>query len=400
MKIAMVASESNPLAKTGGLADVVFSLSKELVLHKNEVAIFIPYYQAIKRNNKYVTHFVTSFDVTMSWRHQKATICSVVIDNVTFYLIENYSYFDRNNYYGYDDDGERFAFFSLAVRDAFKALNFKADIVHIHDWQPGMLPAIIREQNVYDEFYRDMKFVLTIHNEAFQGFIDRSSLQDLYNLDDSIYSYGKVRFFDKVSTLKSAIIYSDRVTSVSPTHAKELLTPEGSKNLDSIINLRRFDFLGIVNGIDTKEFNPKTDKHIWKNYDEKTVLTNKAKNKEALLKMMNLEVNDKPLFGVVSRLTWQKGLGILLDMIEQVLNRGFSFICLGSGEWDLEQRLEILRARYPKQVGIYIGYNDDLAHKIYAGSDFFFMPSLFEPCGIGQLIAERYGTLPIVRLTG
>ena len=400
MKIAMVASESNPLIKTGGLGDVVYSLSKELVKEDNEVAIFLPYYESIKRKTEYSekARLVVSFHTSLSWRYESADVYQLDIDGIKYFLIDNQRYFSRNNLYGDFDDGERFAFFTLSVIDAFKELNFIPDIVHVHDWQPGMLPCVAKEKHI--KHLERTKFVLTIHNPAFQGMMPRSCLGDFYSLPDYLFDDGRVRFNDQLSTLKSAIIFSDKITTVSPNHRRELLTSEGSMGLYRILELRQFDFVGILNGIDVDEFNPDTDKKIFHTYNKSNLVRGKAANKEAFMDMLGLPHKDKALFSMVSRITWQKGMDILFPTMEKILSEGHNVVVLGSGEYNYEQGLEDLRRRHPENMAIYIGYNDDYAHKAYASSDFFLMPSLFEPCGIGQMIAQRYGTLPIVRLTG
>lgn len=407
MKIAMVASESNPLVKCGGLADVVYSLSKELISLKEEVIIILPYYHLIKEyDGAFKIEHVGSYDIYMSWRRQKALIYKTKIDGITYYLIDNDYYFNRTNVYGYEDDGERFAFFTLAAKDLFKFVNFKPDIIHSHDWQPGMLATLIKEQHVGDPFFMDTKFVFTIHNPAFQGMLPKYYLNNFYNLPDEIYDNGKVRFKDQVSTIKAGIIYADKLTTVSPTHRKELLESDFSYGLNDVIKFREDDFIGILNGVDYQEFDPNNDPRIRARYDLKDgidiIANSKYENKLALLRRFGLELhNDNvPTYGLVSRLTYQKGINLLLDTIESYLIKGYYFFFLGSGEYELEFRLEKLREKYPHNMAIYIGYSNDVAHTIYSGVDFFLMPSLFEPCGIGQMIAERYGSLPIVRRTG
>ena len=399
MKIAMFASESNPLAKSGGLADVVFALSKALAESGHEVIIGMPYYQSVKAKALKVKK-VGSFDVYMSWRHQEAQVFKTEIAGVTFYLLSNQYYFDREKLYGYDDDGERFAFFALACRKLLKFLDFKADLVHVHDWQSAMIPCLIKEQNCFDNFYEDMKFVLTIHNPAFKGMMDRFFLNDFFGLSDALYDTGRVRFEGMVSTLKSGIVYADKVTTVSPSHREELLTRELSQGLDGVLQLRRDDFVGILNGIDTTEWDPEKDPFILAHYDAAGLEEAKAKNQEQLLNDFHLAPARGPVYGIVSRLSWQKGIDLLLGSGRRALQKGASLLILGNGEYELEQRCEALRREFPAQVGLYIGYSNELAHKIYAGCDYFLMPSLFEPCGISQMIAQRYGNLPIVRYTG
>ena len=399
MKIAMVASESRPFCKTGGLADVVYSLGKELAKMGDHVIVIIPFYQTIKDTIKNPVQFVDSFIVQMSWRYQEAKVYLTEEEGMKFYFIEH-PYFDRNHIYGDGDDGERFAFFSLAARELMSRLKETPDIIHIHDWQAGMVPCLIKENEYYRNIFRKSRFVITIHNPAFQGMLDRDALGNLYNLPESLFDEGKVRLDGRVSTLKSGIVYADKVTTVSPNHHSELLTPEGGMHLDGVLNLREWDFCGILNGIDYLEFDPENDKFIKQTYNVKTLVSGKKANHDALLEELHLQDYGGPLYSVVSRLTWQKGLDILFPAIEELVNRGANVVVLGSGERQYELELERLRAKYPDKMAIYIGYNDALAHRIYAASDFFMMPSLFEPCGLGQMIAQRYGTLPIVRRTG
>lgn len=399
MKIAMIASEARPFCKTGGLADVVYSLSKELTVMGKEVTIILPFYQNIKDTIKTPVKFVDSFFVRMSWRDQEAKVYLTYADGITYYFIEHW-YFDRSRIYGDGDDGERFAFFSLAARQFLSRQKKVPDIIHVHDWQVGMIPCLIKEDEYFRNIFKKTKFVLTIHNPAFQGMLERDALGNLYNLPESLFDDGRVRLDGRVSTLKAGIAYADKVTTVSPNHHQELLTPEGGMHLDGDLRLREWDFCGILNGIDYLEFDPENDPYIVKQYNSKTFVEGKRANRVALLKELNINDYGKPLYSIVSRLTWQKGLDILFPTIEELANRGCNIVVLGSGERQYELELERLRSIYPDKIAIYIGYNDALAHRIYAASDFFMMPSLFEPCGLGQMIAQRYGTLPIVRRTG
>lgn len=396
MKIVNVASEANPLIKSGGLGDVVYSLSRELAKAGHEVSIILPYYKVVK-NKKIDAEFLGYDYVDMSWRHQYIGIFKYHVDGVNYYLIDNEQYFGRDNLYGYDDDGERFAYFALAAQKVIHNLKLKPDIVHVHDWQPGMLPALMRTKPLDKH---KSHYVLTIHNPAFKGYLYKDALGNLYNLHDSLYDSGAVRFEGMVSTLKAAIYFADKITTVSPTHRNELLTEEFSQGLCNVLEFRRDDFVGILNGIDVVEFDPEHDSKIAANYSKKAFIINKNKNKKTLLKEMGLKNNLAPTFGIVSRLTYQKGVELVIQNALHLLYRGANLIVLGSGEKALENALQKLRDSYPNQVAIYLGYSDPLAHKIYAGSDFFLMPSLFEPCGIGQIVAQRYGSLPIVRETG
>ena len=401
MKIVMVSSEARPFCKTGGLADVVYSLSKELVKLGEQVYIFLPLYDSVRNKlNKQELKKAASFQTHMSWRKQIVDVYETVTEGIHYYFVENQQYFERGHLYGDFDDGERFGFFTMAVKEFMLNKRLFPNIIHVHDWQAGMLPCVLRVDQECQEKFAKTKFVFTIHNPAFQGLMPKFTLGDFYNLTDEYFDNGSVRFKDQVSTLKAGIVYSDKITTVSPTHHLELLTPEGGMGLDSVLRYREWDFSGILNGIDYLEFNPEDDKNIAQSFTAKNFISGKKANKEALFKEFNLKNNKGPLYSLVTRITWQKGFDIIFPAVEELIQRGASIFMLGSGEYQYEQRWEELRRKYPEQIGLYIGYNDALAHKIYAASDFFIMPSLFEPCGLGQMIAQRYGTLPIVRRTG
>lgn len=400
MKICMVTGESRPLCKTGGLADVCYSLSKELVSMGEEVSIILPFYTQIKQKHHLDYKHVIDLPIHMSWRVNLASVYQVTLEGINYFLIDSPQYFERKGLYGEDDDMERFAFFTLAAKQFLAATNYVPDIIHIHDWHPGMLPCLIKEDSSISKTYENTKFVTSIHNPAFQGMMDKYFLGNYYNLSDDLYYSGQVRFKDQVSTLKTAIVYSDKITTVSPTHREELLNPETGMGLDSILRLREYDFVGILNGIDYEEFNPVRDANLIAPYHSNTFLRNKVINKRALFDEFGVVDYGGPTFSLVSRVTWQKGMDLVFDACEALLAKGANIILLGSGEHQYEERMQMLKNRFPKNVLVYIGYNDALAHKVYASSDFFMMPSLFEPCGLGQMIAQRYGTLPIVRRTG
>ena len=401
MKIVMVASESRPFCKTGGLADVVYSLSKELAVLGEDVSIVLPYYDAIARQlPKSELKKACSFNTHMSWRTQTVDVFHTIRDGINYYFIENQQYFERGHIYGDFDDGERFGFFTMAVKEFLLTKKLYPDIIHVHDWQAGMLPCLMKVDPALQKKFAKTKYVFTIHNPAFQGLMPKFTLGDFYNFTDELFDNGAVRFKDQVSTLKAGIVFSDKITTVSPTHHLELLTPEGGMGLDGVLRYREWDFSGILNGIDYLEFNPSDDKFIAMNYSEKNLVSAKKANRLALFKEFGIKDNGGPLYSLVTRITWQKGFDIIFPAVEELVNRGANIIMLGSGEYQYEQKWEDLRRRHPDRIGLYIGYSDPLAHKIYAASDFFIMPSLFEPCGLGQMIAQRYGTLPIVRRTG
>lgn len=398
MHITFIASEANPFIKTGGLADVVYSLGAEFASLEHEVDIIIPFYSKIKDNITMSVTYLGSFQVDMGWRKIETKICKIRYRNINYYLIENDRYFARRSVYGEQDDGERFAYFSIASLEVVMKYNIKPDIVHVHDWQVGMIPCLMKTK--YKDYFANSKSVLTVHNPAFQGTYPREFILDIYSLPPEIYDEGSIRLNNNVSTLKAAIMYADKITTVSPTHRIELLTSEGGMGLEGAFRLREYDFVGILNGIDYNEFSPEIDKNIPATYNIDDFYSAKQIDKEALLRRFGLSNLGLPVFGIVSRLTWQKGIDLVIPMIRNLVHKGCHFVVLGSGEYELEQQFEQLIREFPYNVGIYIGYNDEIAHLIYAGSDFFLMPSLFEPCGLSQMISQRYGTLPIVRQTG
>jgi len=400
MKIVMVASEARPFVKTGGLADVVYSLSKELVAKKKDVSVIIPFYKQIKdRINPKVEHAV-SFPISMSWRKNTAVVYKTVVDGIKYYLVDCDTYFNRDSIYGDPDDMEKFAFLSMATKEILYRLDINPDIIHIHDWHVGMVPCLFKEDPYARDHFKKTKFVLTIHNPAFQGLIDKYFVNNFYNLPDSLYDNGNLRFKEQFSTLKAGIVYADKIVTVSPTHRCELLTSEGGMGLDDVLKYRDLDFSGILNGIDTEDFNPLHDKNIFANYGLSNFASGKAKNKAELFKELHIVDKGKACFSVITRVTWQKGMDLLFAMLHGLAKEGCNIIILGSGEKRYEEEMDHLQHCFPETCAVYIGYNDKLAHKIYAASDIFLMPSLFEPCGLAQMISQRYGTLPLVRYTG
>jgi len=391
MKILMVASESNPFAKSGGLADVIYSLSKEMVKIGNEVSIVMPLYKRIKEKYKTELVFLEYQYINIWSRREYMGILKMVRDGINYYFIDNDDYFYRDNLYEYDDDIRRFAYFDMAVCSMIRLLNLKFDVVHVHDHQAGMVPLLLKYYYEYP-----VKTVLTIHNPAFQGIFDPYRLGELFNMDRRFFDDGTIRFNDQCSFLKAAIMTVDKITTVSPNHRDELYNGMYDYGLHNVLRYRDKDFVGIVNGVDYEEFNPSTDKGIYQNYDISNIKL-KLKNKSAFCKEYGF--NEKlPLYGLVSRLTNQKGIELLLDRLPYYMDKINVFI-LGSGETKLEEQVKEYSMRY-SNFKSFIGYSDALAHKVYASSDFFFMPSFYEPCGIGQMIAHRYGTIPIVRETG
>ena len=402
LKVLFVSSEVSPFAKTGGLADVAGSLPQALVAMGHDVRIAMPKYKFISCPME--TRF--DFPILIGDRKETAIIREYHIDTgigdkrkeVPVYFVDNYQYFDRDNLYCFYDEAERFAFFCRAVIEMLPGLDFKPDVIHCNDWQTGPISVLIKKQYEVIPFYRDIATVLTIHNLHYQGNYPKDCLP-LLGLPDEYFHPERLEFFGEVSFLKAGLIYADIINAVSKTYAEEIQTPEYGERMDGLMRMRSHDLYGIVNGIDYVEFNPLTDSGIAANYDSRS-LQNKAVNKRALQETMKLPGADVPLFGLISRLVDQKGLDLLEEIFGDFMKSGSQLVLLGSGDKRYESFYRDMAKQYPDQVAVYIGFNAPLAQQIYAGSDMFLMPSRFEPCGLGQLISLRYGTIPIVRATG
>lgn len=321
---------------------------------------------------------------------------------VHYYFIDNEFYFAGPKPYGYiHEDIEKFAFFSKAALSAMPLLGFKPDIVHCHDWQTGLVPVYMKERFHDGEFFRDMKSIMTIHNLKFQGIWDLKKVKDITGLPPYFFTSDKLEAYGDANYLKGGIVYADAVTTVSDSYAEEIKTPFYGEHLDGLMRARSNCLTGIVNGIDYEEFNPATDTRIASNYNQKTFRKEKPKNKKALQQELGLEVNDKKfMIGIVSRLTDQKGLDLIAYMMDQICAEDVQLVILGTGESQYENMFRHFAWKYPDRVSANIYYSEDMSHKIYASCDAFLMPSLFEPCGLSQLMSLRYGTVPIVRETG
>lgn len=394
MNVLLCASEAVPFAKTGGLADVVGALPKALKVNGVNVKVILPFYKKIKEKN--LAFYVGYAYVKIMDRMEYVGVFTTKYEDIDFYFIDNERYFYRDGLYGYGDDGERFAFFNFAVIEAIKVINFYPDIIHLNDWQTGLIPYILKANyRFYPEFSR-IKTVFSIHNIQYQGSFPFDIMRILYfPYSNSLEFQGSINF------MKAAIVESSIVTTVSNTYKNEVLTDEYGYYLNNILGTRYYDFYGIVNGIDIEKYNPETDKYLFANYSAVNFVEGKRKNKEKLLADMHMENPDAPLFGLVSRLVDQKGIDLLMPILEDVINySNANFIFVGNGEKRYENYFKAMEDRYPNRFKAYIGYSDSLAQNVYAASDIFLMPSKFEPCGLGQLIAMRYGTLPLVRETG
>lgn len=399
MKVLFVGSECTPYIKSGGLADVLGSLPKALVKQGVECSVVLPKY----RDMKFVEtlEFVTSYYIWVSWRREYCGIFKAVLDGVTFYFIDNEHYFGRPGLYSYDDDNERFAFFDFAVLEMMSHLNIKPDILSLHDWQAAMIAPLYKERYGYYEFYHNIKITFTIHNIAYQGKADPRLINDLYGLGDHLYYNGNLRHDNCFNMMKSAILYSDLVTTVSPTYAHEILTDEYGEGLQSVLNMKRDRLIGILNGIDYEVNNPETDPNILYHFNVENWREEKVKNKLALQREVGLPENpDVPLIGIVTRLTWQKGLDLILEKMGEMVNRNVQIVLLGAGDRKYEDALGYWANAYPDKFSCNLKYDFGLSCRIYAACDMFLMPSLFEPCGLSQMMSLRYGTIPIVRETG
>lgn len=394
--LLFAASEGLPFIKSGGLADVIGSLPQCLNDDEFKVAVVMPLYKRIM--DKFELEEVGSFHVQSGLIDKDASLYHTSLNDIDYYFIRQDDYFDRDGMYGFADDGERFAFYNKAVLEMLPLLPFEVNIIHSHDWHTGMIP-ILCKQEYRDKNYHKIKHVYTIHNLLFQGNYPKEMMR-YFNLDYKFYQYGDVKFDEGISFMKAAITYADKVTTVSESYSKEILTEEFGERMQGVLNSRKADLVGIVNGIDTDIWNPKTDKYIPYNYSV-TALANKKKNKKSLQKRLGLRVaDDVMLVGMVSRLTWQKGAALLIEKMQQIMGQDIQLVILGTGDSYIENQLKKIEYDYPHRAVFYCGYSEELAHEVYAGVDLFLMPSLFEPCGISQLIAMRYGTLPLVRETG
>ena len=398
--VLLVSAECAPLAKAGGLADVVGTLPKALKKLGIDARVIMPYHHIIKsRWHDRVEHmcwFTSRFD----WREVYVGVEKLVLDGVTVYLIDNEEYFGDYMYRGGRAEIEQYAYFTRAVLDAIPVLDFRPEILHCNDWQAGLIPLLARTQYP-GGMQESFKFLLTIHNIAYQGKWDFGFLQYLLGIDERFYTPEFIELNGCADFLKAGCVFSDRLNTVSPSYAEEIKTPYYAEGLEGILNARSGELSGIVNGIDTDVFNPRTDPHIAANYSRGR-LKGKQACKRALQERLGLEQRaDVPLFAMVTRMTEQKGFDLIAAVIDDAMaNSDMQFVLLGTGDCRFEDFMRGAEARWKGRLCAYIGYNDELAHQIYAGSDFYVMPSRFEPCGISQMLAMRYGSVPIVRETG
>jgi len=418
MKILIAGSEVVPFAKTGGLADVLGALPRALRTLGIEVRVIMPKYKCIS-DTKFVlkpSHLSPLyFEFPMGISTERASLRLGTLPplqrsdiegdqkEVPVYFIEQNKYFDRDGFYGdeygdYPDNGQRFSFFCRAALESLRVTLYKPDIIHCNDWQTGLIPVYLKTVYREDPFLKNISTLYTIHNLAYQGIFDPGIL-DFAGLAKELFNYHQLEFYGKVNFAKAGLVFSDAINTVSQRYAQEIMTPEFGCRLEGVLQERSRDIYGILNGIDYEEWNPSTDKNLRERYDDQT-LEGKQTDKKALQEEMGLPQKDVALFGFVGRLAAQKGLDILSDALPVILKEDIQIVMLGKGDASYEKLCREFSLKNPQKVKVVLGFDVPLSHRIYAGSDFFLMPSYFEPCGLGQMIAMRYGTVPLVHSTG
>ncbi len=405
MKILLVTSELHPFSKSGGLADMVGALAKTLAFLGHQVGVVTPLYRGIREKFPDLQKFDWNLDLALAAdRVQGSVWTSQPADNLTIYFIEQQGFFDRSSLYtqgasDYPDNAERFIFFGKAATNLARYLPWKPEMVHVHDWQAGLVPLFIRDQALRDGWNDAPHTCLTIHNLAYQGVFPASAYA-LTNLPADYFTSEGVEFYKLMNCLKAGIEFSDVLTTVSPRYAREITTEVYGCGLDGVLRRRQHALVGILNGVDYEEWNTVENGHLKHVYSVEE-LRGKSENKAALQREMNLPVEaGVPLFATVTRLVDQKGVDIQLAALQEMLASKMQFVLLGSGAPAYEKAYADLQQRFPKQVAVKIGFDHGLSHRIEAGADFFLMPSRFEPCGLNQMYSQRYGTIPIVRRTG
>ncbi len=400
MNILYVTSEAVPFCKTGGLADVAGSLPPSLAANGDRVSVILPLYETVKDKWGDRLHFEKWTFVRLAWRSVYCGLFSVEREGVTWYFVDNESYFRRSDLYGYYDDGERFAFFSRAVTELLRSLPEKPDVVHCNDWQSALVPVYIRDEAVRNDFYKSIRTVITVHNIEYQGRYGRETVEDLFGLDRGWFDGGTIEFGGDVNLLKGGIVTADAVTAVSPTYAQELKCAYFAHGLENVMRMSEGKLHGVLNGIDMKRYDPAHDESLAAPYSADD-LTGKRQDKAALQKLLGLkEAPGTPILAMVTRLVSHKGLDLVCETLDTVMEKDVQFVVLGKGDAKYETFFEYARARYGARMAVHLGYSEELAMQIYAGADLFLMPSKSEPCGLSQMIAMRYGTVPIVRETG
>lgn len=401
MKIAMAAAECAPFVKTGGLADVMGALPKALTELGHEVMVILPKYTLISAKYDKEFQFKGNLEVPFKGQKDIYSLFEYHMNGVQFLFVENDAYYARDQIYSQADDAERFAFFSRAVLAVLEAETEALDILHVHDWHTAMLPLLLKEGERYSILNSKTKTVLTIHNLQFQGYYSKEAAIEEFELDAHYFDEGTVEWQGNFNMLKTGILCADQVTTVSPSYRDEILTETYGENLQTLLQKKAADLIGILNGVDTVSYNPAADLMIEMPYDQ-TTMERKAVNKRGVQLRFHLpEQGDIPLMTTVSRLAGQKGIDVLEETLPGILEtEDVQFVLLGSGEEKYEQFFRKLAAKYPQKIAVHIGFDEELAHLLYAGADIFLMPSHFEPCGLSQLVSMIYGTVPVANKTG
>ena len=400
LRILLCTSECVPFVKTGGLADVAGALPKALADLGHDVRVALPKYSAIDSSKIESTKTGKARTVRLGNRSLRVNIeASDAISGVTTYLVDCPEYFDRDGIYGHPDDAERFALFCRAILEFLRQGDWQPDVIHGNDWQTALVPVYLRTTYADDPRLSRIGTLHTIHNLAYQGVFDRA-MMDAIGLDPSLYTVNGLEFYGRVNPLKGGMVFADILNTVSKTYSKEIQTAEYGEKLEGVLSMRKDDLFGVLNGLDYDVWNPAADEFLAAPYSAEDAAP-KAKSKAGLQKRLGLPQRpDVPLFGLVSRLAGQKGLDILADILPHMLQLDVQFALLGTGEPYYHDLLSAAAKRFPDRMAAALTFDNALAHQIYGGCDFFLMPSRYEPCGLGQMISLRYGTIPIVRSTG
>ena len=401
MKILFAASEVAPFIKTGGLADVAGSLPQALAAAGHEVKVILPLYEGIGQEWREQMTFLKYFNVTLAWRQVYCGVFQLEREGVTYWFIDNEYYFKRWQMYGHFDDCERFAYFSRAIIETPGQLDWAPDIIHCNDWQTALVPVYLLEEKYRIPQLGGARTVFTIHNIEYQGRYGDQVLQDVIGLDKSYFNEGMLAYHRDVNLMKGAIMASNFVTTVSPTYAQELRTPFYAHGLDGVINQQSFKLEGILNGIDTALYDPATHTGLAANFTAKAPVKGKAACKQALQQAVGLQERpDVPIIACISRLVGHKGFSLVTDALQDIMGMDVQMVVLGTGDWQYEEAFRHAQGQYPGRFAAQITYSGPLSIMIYAGADLFLMPSISEPCGLSQMIAMRFGTIPVVRETG
>lgn len=400
MKLVFVTAEADPFVKTGGLGEVMGSLPAFLHKQGVDVRVIIPKYGNISEDFRKEFKHLAHFNVQVAWRQQYCGLEEMIYRGVHYYFIDNEYYFSRPRVYGEFDDAERFTFFSRAALESLIHIpGLKPDIIHCHDWHTALIPLMLKEFYCREPLYYPLKTIFTIHNLKYQGIFAKEVLRDIVGLGMEYFSEDTLEFHGAVNFMKAALLYADRITTVSPTYAEEIKNPYYGEKLDGLLKIRSKFLKGILNGIDYEAYDPMKDPYLVMPYSYFPLA--KEENKKHLQSTFGLPVQaDRAVLGMVSRLVDQKGVDLLAHVMEEILDLDVQIVILGTGEDRYEEMLKYFASKYSEKLALKLDFSDKLAHEIYGGADMFLMPSRFEPCGISQMIAMRYGTVPIVRETG